>query len=118
MSKGSSHRALRSVNEFKNCSLPEQSCPYCNKKTSSKNGLSRHLQYRHQSVYLGKQLLQRVMQGTELAEPVEEGIICGVCWLRVEKEGYVGHLRAHLQIAQLEEGFLPRLIGQMAKARF
>lgn len=115
MSKGNSYRVLRSEGDFKNYSLSEQNCPYCRKKTSSKNGMSRHLQHCHPHLYIGRRILQRVMEGTELEGEVLEGVICGVCWLRVERQVYAAHMAAHLEIAQLEVGFLPRLFGHMWK---
>lgn len=116
MSKGNSYRVLRSEGDFKDCSLPEMNCLYCRKKTYSKNGMSRHLQHCHPHLYQGRRILQRVTEGTELEGEVHEGVICGVCWLRVERQGYAGHMAAHLEIAQLEVGFLPRLLGHRSRA--
>lgn len=110
-----SYRKLRSEGEVMEQSLPEMKCPYCRKGISSKNGMSRHWQLVHPDLFQGKQLLQKVMQGTEMEEPLRQGVICAVCWLRVHKRKYAQHIAAHLEVAELEVGFLPRLLGQMPR---
>lgn len=59
-------------------------------------------------------MMTSLASGTEVVGQVEEGVVCGVCMLQVERTAYGGHLGAHVEAAKLQYAYLGEVLDRTA----
>jgi hypothetical protein len=59
-------------------------------------------------------MMTSLASGTEVVGEVEDGVVCGVCLLKVEKNAYAGHLAAHVEAAKLQYAYLGEVLERTA----
>lgn len=113
-------------------------CPICSKLNKNQLGLTRHMQRGHREaaqpddseadspvnidpkpdpsgkLEATKRMMTSLASGTEVVGEVEDGVMCGVCLLKVEKNAYAGHLAAHVEAAKLQYAYLGEVLERTA----
>ena len=63
-----------------------------------------------------QKLMNSLTTGTEIIGRVEDGVPCGVCLLKVERNTYGEHLGAHVEAAKLQFAYLGEMLERTAES--